>query len=157
MELVLWRHAEAENAASSDLARKLTPAGQQQADKMAHWFCAQINEDWAAWRVLASPANRAQQTATALGRPIRTVPTLAPEASVEAVLAASGWPEGLAEAAKIVIVGHQPTIGNVVAHLTDGRAGHVAVRTGAMWWFVTRERDGVVQTILKAVATPDTV
>jgi phosphohistidine phosphatase len=33
----------------------------------------------------------------------------------------------------------------------------VSVRKGAVWWFSTRERDGKVETTLKAVVNPDLV
>ena len=67
MEIVLWRHAEAEDEAATDLLRDLTPKGQRQAKKMAAWFEAQIDGKWAGWTIIVSPANRAQQTAAALG------------------------------------------------------------------------------------------
>jgi phosphohistidine phosphatase len=159
MELVLWRHAEAEDDAPSDLARNLTPKGHRQAQKMADWFAAQIDEAWDEWTIIASPANRAQQTASALGEPFTTVIAIAPDASVEALLAAAGWPMGQDSnpSSKVVLVGHQPTLGLLAARLIDGGTGYVSVKKGAMWWFETRERDGSVQTVLKAMVTPDTV
>ncbi|HEX7466215.1 MAG TPA: histidine phosphatase family protein, partial [Usitatibacter sp.] len=39
MELILWRHAEAEDAGGGgDLARSLTKRGRKQAAKMAEWL-----------------------------------------------------------------------------------------------------------------------
>ena len=37
MELILWRHAEAEDG-SPDAARKLTAKGEKQAQKLARWL-----------------------------------------------------------------------------------------------------------------------
>jgi len=157
MELVLWRHAEAEDEASSDMTRNLTARGLQQAHKMADWFSGQIGHKWSEWVVLASPANRTQQTAGALAQPFLTVRLIAPDAPAEAVMAAAGWPRGIAGRTKVLVVGHQPTLGMVAAHLIDGSAGYISVKKGAMWWFETRQRDGNQQTVLKAMVTPDTV
>ena len=157
MDLVLWRHAEAEDEASSDMARNLTARGRQQAHKMAEWFGGQIGHHWSDWVVLVSPANRAQQTAAALAQPFHTIEMIAPEAPAEAVIAASAWPCGIAGRSKVLVVGHQPTLGMVAAHLIDGSAGYISVKKGAMWWFETRERDGSRQTLLKTMVTPDTV
>ncbi len=40
MDLILWRHAEAENAEEGrdDLSRALTPKGERQALRMASWL-----------------------------------------------------------------------------------------------------------------------
>lgn len=157
MELVLWRHAEAEDEASSDMARNLTARGRQQAHKIAEWFGGQIDHNWSEWVVLVSPANRAQQTAAALGQPFHTIEMIAPDASAEAVMAAAAWPSGLAGRSKVLVVGHQPTLGMVAARLIDGGRGHVSVKKGAIWWFEMRERNCGQQTILKAMVTPDTV
>jgi phosphohistidine phosphatase len=159
MELVLWRHAEAEDDAPSDLQRNLTPKGQRQAQKMAAWFASQIDGAWDGWSIVVSPANRAQQTASALGRPFATAPSIAPDASVDALLSAAGWRGGAAgdTKAKVLLVGHQPTLGMLAAYLIDGSEGYLSVKKGAMWWFETRLRDGETQTVLKAMVTPDTV
>ena len=85
MDLILWRHAEAIEAQDSneDLDRALTPKGERQAQRMAAWLNRQLPSSA---RVLVSPARRAQQTAAALGRKLRTHPALAPDATVEALL-----------------------------------------------------------------------
>jgi phosphohistidine phosphatase len=62
MELILWRHAEAE-IGEPDLGRKLTPRGEKQARRVAEWLHAQLPDSA---RILVSPATRAQQTAKAL-------------------------------------------------------------------------------------------
>ena len=80
MDLILWRHAEAEPG-EPDLGRGLTAKGIQQAERMARWLDRHLP---ATTRILSSPADRAQQTALALKRKFRVVPELAPGASVAA-------------------------------------------------------------------------
>lgn len=104
MDLVLWRHCEAEPG-EPDLGRRLTPKGQKQAERLAAWLDARLPDTA---RILVSPAERAQQTAVALQRKFRTIPELAPGANVAAVLAAANWPESREP---VLIVGHQPTLG----------------------------------------------
>ena len=66
MDLILWRHAEAEEGGvgMDDLQRALTPRGEKQAVRMAAWLVRQLPEGL---RVLCSPARRTEQTAQALG------------------------------------------------------------------------------------------
>ena len=61
MELILWRHAEAE-IGEPDAGRVLTAKGHKQAWKMAEWFDANLPDRC---RILVSPATRAVQTAEA--------------------------------------------------------------------------------------------
>ena len=154
MQLILWRHAEAEANAESDMLRNLTPKGKKQAAHMSAWLHSQLQDEIVDWHVIASPANRAQQTANALGLPIATVDSIAPDAPPSAVIHAANWP---VNKRNIIIVGHQPTLGMVAARLINGIEGYVSVKKGAMWWFDVRERDGQSHTVLKAMATPDTV
>ncbi|MGA9911314.1 MAG: histidine phosphatase family protein, partial [Paraburkholderia sp.] len=55
MNLILWRHAEAEEFASGDLARALTTRGRKQAQNVAKWLRTRLPEDAV---ILASPAVR---------------------------------------------------------------------------------------------------
>ena len=80
MDLILWRHCEAEPG-EPDLGRRLTPKGHKQAERMAEWLERHLPDSS---RILVSPADRAQQTAQALPRRFRSVPELAPGASVSA-------------------------------------------------------------------------
>ena len=70
------------------------------------------------------------------------------------MLRAAGWPNG---AQNVMVVGHQPTLGQVAARVLEGRDGDFAVRKGAIWWFTLRERDGAREAVLKAVLDPDTL
>lgn len=148
MELILWRHAEAEDTAP-DLDRKLTGKGRKQAARMADWLTPRLPQDI---RILVSPAVRTRQTAQALGREYEQVPALAPGASVDDVLHAVEWPDA---AYPVLVVGHQPTLGQVAMELLTGQIGDLAVRKGGMWWFQSRERQGKLQVVLRAVASPD--
>ena len=119
MDLILWRHAEAEEGLP-DLARELTGRGRKQASRMADWLTPRLPPDV---RILASPAVRTRQTAQALGREVEIDESLAPGASAEAVLAAAGWPDAVHP---VLIVGHQPTLGRVAARLLAGVDGDPA-------------------------------
>jgi len=152
MELILWRHAEAE-IGEPDLGRKLTARGEKQAQRVAAWLHAQLPDSA---RILVSPATRAQQTAKALAaaghRKLRAVDDLAPGAEVQHVLAAADWPNAKTP---VVIVGHQPTLGQVASYLLAGELLDWSVKKAGVWWLSARERDGVQQTVLRAVISPD--
>ena len=59
MDLILWRHCEAEPGAP-DMGRRLTPKGLKQAARMAPFLERHLPDTC---RILVSPADRAQQTA----------------------------------------------------------------------------------------------
>jgi phosphohistidine phosphatase len=151
MDLILWRHAEAFDLSDGqdDADRALTPKGERQARRMADWLNRQLP---ASARVLVSPARRAQQTAAALDRKLRTVPDLAPEATVEALLHAARWPDAREP---VLLIGHQPTFGLAAAYLLSGQAQPWSVRKAGLWWLRGRERDGTLQVVLQAVVSPD--
>lgn len=152
MELILWRHAEAE-IGDPDLDRKLTPRGEKQARRAAEWLHAQLPDSA---RVLVSPATRAQQTAHALAgvghRKLKTVDDLAPGASVHDVLTAVDWPRSKVP---VVVVGHQPTLGHIASFLLAGEMQDWSVKKAGIWWLSAREREGTEHTVLRAVISPD--
>jgi phosphohistidine phosphatase len=154
MNLILWRHAEAEDVAASDLARQLTTRGRKQAQNVARWLRARLPDDAV---IIASPAARTIQTAEALTDQYRVVREIAPNASAEDVLAAAGWPDGIAST--VVVVGHQPTLGEVAARLlsngNDSRSW--AVKKSGVFWIKSRERNGEGEGVLLAAITPDLV
>ena len=124
MELILWRHADAEDGID-DLARRLTRKGEQQAAAMAKWLRARLPKDYT---LLASPAVRAQQTADALGAKIVTDIALAPGATVADIVQAAERYKGV-----VIIVGHQPDLGRAAAQLV-GAPGEWSVEKGAIVW-----------------------
>ena len=150
MNLILWRHAEAEDAAATDLARQLTPRGRKQAQAAAKWLRHRLDDSAV---ILASPAARTVQTVEALTDQYRTIDTLAPGASCADILAATGWPEGIAET--VVVVGHQPTLGHVVSQLIAGQQAEWTIKKGGIWWLAWRERHGDDQVVVRAVVSPD--
>ena len=150
MELILWRHAEAENT-YPDMDRILTAKGHQQAEKMAGWLKTRIP---ATTRILVSPAKRTQQTASALGLDFSTLEALAPGAQPRALLQATGWPD--AEGA-VLVVGHQPTLGMVAAYIMTGQALGWNVKKGAVWWVSNSMRGSAQQSLVRAVMAPDSL
>jgi phosphohistidine phosphatase len=153
MDLILWRHAEAVEVEADldDLARPLTARGERQAARMATWLNQHLP---ATTRVLASPARRSQQTVAALERKFRTVPALAPDSTVPALLDAVRWPDAKEP---VLVIGHQPTLGLAAAWLLAGVAQPWSVKKGAVWWLRQRERDGDGQVVLVTVRGPENV
>ncbi len=151
MDLILWRHAEARDAreGESDLERPLTSKGERQAQRMAEWLNQRLAQST---RILVSPALRTQQTARALARDFRTVPAVVSGASPEAVLEAARWP-GASE--PVLVVGHQPTLGQVAALLMCGEPQYWTLKKGAVWWLRRRDREGGAQVLLQAVQAAD--
>ena len=149
MDLILWRHAEAEEGAN-DLARELTPKGQKQAARVAEWLLHRLP---ARFLLVASPAARAQQTAQALGIPAKTAKEIAPGASVSAILKAAGWPD---YKGTVVLVGHQPDLGQAAAFLVAGSTGGgLSIKKGGLWWLSDRVREEATQVVVRAVVSPD--
>jgi phosphohistidine phosphatase len=154
MNLILWRHAEAEDS-EPDLGRRLTGRGRKQADKMAGWLKPRLPERYV---VLASPAQRTRQTADALCSDYRVDLRIAPDADVADCLAAIEWPEGPQDASgTVILVGHQPTLGRLASLLLSGQESDWSVRKGAVWWLSTRERDDRRQLVLRTVISPEQI
>lgn len=150
MDLLLWRHADAEDATpgGADSARRLTAKGMKHAARVAAWLDARLP---ASARVIASPAERARQTAAALSRPGEISERLAVGAKPTDVLEAAGWPHG---DGTVVVVGHQPTVGAAAALALTGKASSWRLRKGAVWWL--RSVDGGPPLVV-AVIAPDLV
>ena len=152
MNLILWRHAEAEDGLP-DLDRKLTPRGRKQAQAMARWLVDRLPERYL---VVSSPAKRARQTADALECVYRVDEALRPDVDVAHYLGACEWPTGPVEAGgTVVLVGHQPILGRVASLLLAGRELDWSVRKGAVWWLSARDREARQQTVLRTVFGPE--
>ena len=151
MDLLLWRHAEAHETqpGEDDLARALTSRGEKQAARMAGWLDRQLPDGA---RVLVSPARRTEQTALALGRKYKLREELGPGATVEQLLQTVHWPDGRGV---VVVVGHQPVLGQTIARLLSIHGSECSVRKGAVWWLRHRLRDGISHTTLVSVQSPD--
>jgi len=144
MDLLLWRHAEAEDG-EDDMKRRLTARGEKQARAMAGWIRHQQPKDL---RIIVSPAVRTQQTAEALNLPFETVRKIGPDACVSELIAASGWPTANGA---VLIVGHQPSLGRLASLLLAGHETEWSIKKGAVWWLSNRVRREENQTVLRAV------
>jgi phosphohistidine phosphatase len=156
MDLILWRHAEAEVAeeGGDDLSRPLTKKGERQASRMAAWLDRHLPEGT---RVLVSPSERTQQTVAPLGRKFKLRDELVPDTTLEDVLTLLKWhPEtGPQSKGPVLLVGHQPYLGQLIARLLGMDEQICSVRKGGVWWLRSRIRDGQLQTVLLTVAVPD--
>jgi len=146
VDLILWRHAEAVDG-TPDHARPLTAKGIKQAKKVAAFLDQHLPEER---RILVSPATRTQQTATALTSHFTLAPTIAPGAAAEDVLHVARWPHA---GGTVLIVGHQPTLGEVAARLLGCGRAALSIKKGALWWFSARE--STAEVTLRLVITPD--
>jgi phosphohistidine phosphatase len=147
MELILWRHADAEDG-EPDLLRELTPLGRKQAEHVAGWLNVRLPEDL---RILCSPATRAQQTVDTLERDYEVLEQVGPGADAQSVLRATQWPN---LHGAVMVVGHQPTLGRLAGRLLFGHLHDVNIPRGAIWWFEQRDPYDPYNLYLKAVLTP---
>ncbi len=146
MELILWRHAEAEDS-GSDLERRLTPNGETQAERMAAFLRTRLPRHT---RILVSPALRARQTARALTDGFEVEPRVGPGSDPKAALAAAAWPDG---EGSVMIVGHQPYLGQIAGQLLANGAVACSIGKGAVWWLARRDDE----TVLRLCLGPDLV
>ena len=151
MELILWRHAEAEEGDDTlpDQKRRLTERGEKQAKQVARWLHQHLPRKR---KVIVSPAERTQQTAHALDLPYEIEPRLVLGASATDVLKVAGWPD---KEGAVLIIGHQPTLGRVAALLLGGEEADWTIKKGGVWWFSNRIRNDETRAVLRAVLNPD--
>lgn len=145
MELILWRHAEAEDGVP-DMERRLTAKGEKQAAKMGTFLRTRLPQHT---RILVSPAVRTQQTAQALTKHFETEPAVGPGSDAKAVLKAAGWPD---HKGCVLVVGHQPYIGEVAALLMAEYDVSFSVKKGAVWWLDNRDGGNAA---LRLAISPD--
>ena len=152
MDILLWRHAEAvdlHEEQPDDMLRPLSPRGIKQAQRMAKWLDQHLPERT---RILCSPAIRCVSTVQSLQRKYKTCPELAPDGNAQTALALAQW---LHARTPVLIVGHQPMLGQMVAQLL-GLADHgLSVRKGSVWWLRNRIRLETQHNIVHCVQSPD--
>jgi phosphohistidine phosphatase len=148
MELILWRHAEAAGG-DPDSARPLTDRGRAQAKLIAQWLAPRLPPKL---RMIVSPARRAQETALALSRSFETNERLAPGTDPATLLRVAGWPDA---ERPVMLVGHQPTLGETAARLIDGRDASWRIGKGAIWWLRSKKRKGRGEAILLLALEPE--
>jgi phosphohistidine phosphatase len=154
MDLILWRHAQAQEQqgdadGNGDLIRPLTGRGEKQAQRMAQWLERQLPDGT---RILVSPAARTEQTAKALNRKYKIEAGIAPGASIDQLLTAAHWPHSKNA---VLLVGHQPQLGQTIAQLLGIAANECVVRRGAVWWLRTRAGEPARKTTVVTIQSPD--
>ena len=150
MDLILWRHAEAEYG-PPDLERQLTAKGHQQAEVMAAWLQTHLPAHYQVW---ASQAMRSQQTAGYLSSNFRIFSTLNPDIQAQSL---PRLLETLSDDAAVVIVGHQPWIGEFCSYLLNGQwliNDYWSVKKAGFWWFQLKAQPAGYSSKLKAALTP---
>ncbi len=153
MDLILWRHAEAHEAKDgcTDMDRDLTSRGQKQAARMAAWLDRHLPDSS---RILASPSSRTEQTVLALGRKYKLRSELGTDGSAAQVLELVQWP---LSKASVLVVGHQPVLGQIVAQLIGLKESECSIKKGAVWWLRTRLRNDQPETVIVTVQNPDSI
>jgi phosphohistidine phosphatase len=154
MDLILWRHAEAIDAElmSNDLERHLTSRGEKQAQRMAIWLDRMLPQGT---RILCSPAKRCEQTVLALGRKYKLREELSPSGHAQDVLELSQWPYSKNP---VLVVGHQPYLGETVAQLIKTQSPELSIKKGAVWWLRSKIKgEDFMHTSIQCVQGPDMI
>ena len=161
--LILWRHAdaEAESVTGKDADRALSKSGHKDADSMAKWLHKNLPDNT---EILCSPARRCLETLAALQPmdqlntqqeeakyPVQIVDFLSVDSTAQLIIkkVANG------DTSKtLLLIGHQPNLGRVVAKVLGMNEDACVVKKGAIWWLRQRLMVGQVQTYLYAVRNP---
>jgi phosphohistidine phosphatase len=161
--LILWRHAEAEVESDSgiDSDRKLTKNGRKDAKKMAEWLNQNLPKNT---EILSSPAKRCLETVAELQhsnqskikREVKIADFLRVDSSVDEIAKQVSNDD---TSQTILIVGHQPNLGLLLAKLLGMKEGALIVKKGAVWWlrqrYLPNFDGGVTQTYLYTVQHPN--
>ncbi len=148
MDLILWRHADAQDG-EQDMLRPLTGKGRKQAERMAAWLHTHLPKDT---RILVSPARRCLETADALKLKYQVDANLAPGADAALLLAAAGWPEA---SGAVLVIGHQPTLGEAASLLLFDEARGLSIRKGGVLWLTNRVRGDMPRSVIKAAMSAE--
>ena len=154
MQIILWRHGEAE-AADIDFDRSFTAKGKQQAQKTAHFINRYFPKQREIW---VSPLKRSKETASYLDSKERILEQnfLIPSSPAPIIKAHLYRQKS---DTNLIIVGHQPWLGELIFSLVlrgieknQNKFFELGpFKKGALWWLVL-DKDG---THIKAVLTPD--
>lgn len=131
MKLYVLRHGQAESRASSDFERRLTDRGRADACAMALRFNSDLCTLGEIW---VSPLVRAQQTANAVVGELSVSPayttteTLVPEADLNRLYQELNN----SRASILLLVSHQPLVGELVNDLCGVEPGFYAMGTASM-------------------------
>ena len=161
--LILWRHADAEvdSVTGKDADRALSKSGLKDADRMAKWIHQHLPENT---EILCSPARRCLETLAALQQldgadtqhegkkySVQIVDFLSVDSTAQTIL------KNVANdniSKTLLLIGHQPNLGRVIAKLLGMNEGACVVKKGALWWLRQRLMVGQSQTYLYAVRNP---
>ena len=133
MQVLIIRHADAENEAKTDELRPLSAKGKTDMRENAQGLkkiMPQID------RIAHSPLVRAQQTAEIIAQvysatPLEILPPLAPGHSMTAIL--TYLQQQSPTASVIALVGHEPTLGQLASWLLTEQVGHwMPLKKGAV-------------------------
>lgn len=145
MEIILWRHAEADDNYVDDLNRALTQKGREQAEITAEWLANRLPDNYL---LLSSQAKRAKQTAAYLSEPLVDA-IFNPGNS--AVKVKNQLNQLIKEYNRpLVLVGHQPFLGQVASLYKRGDSMSQPVKKSGIYWL--KERSGVWY--YKAILSP---
>ncbi|MDP8567992.1 SixA phosphatase family protein [Methylophilus aquaticus] len=146
--LILWRHAEAEvlQHGQRDMDRVLTAKGHKQAKQMAGWLKRYLPKST---YVLVSPAQRTLETAAYWGDDWQEEPRIAPERPIQPIM------QLMAQSPyqNLMLVGHQPWIGELAADCLGIEEGQLSIKKGAVWWLRLPKSGGAYK--LYSVQAPD--
>ena len=156
--LIFWRHADAEpeSETGKDTDRVLSKAGRKDASVMAKWLHKNLPDNTL---ILCSPAKRCLETLSALQQlsednltlQLKIVQFLSIDSTAELILQQVANDD---INQTILIIGHQPNLGLVIAKLLGIRESSCVVKKGAVWWLRQRSMFGQAQTYLYAVRNP---
>lgn len=136
VELLLLRHGIAEPRCGelADADRALTERGRQRTRAVAQ---ALVRLGLAGSQLVSSPLRRARETA-AIACEVGLLAPGCPEFSIDAELAPGGEPSDLVAAfrqaqlpgalQRLVLVGHEPDLGNLAAQLIGAQPGAIALK-----------------------------
>ena len=154
-DLILWRHAEAEDVSASgkDADRALTRRGRKDAEKMAKWLDKHLP---AGTVVLCSPARRCQETVTALSALNHAQIKIEDCLSVESnEVRISKTLTNYDSAKALLLVGHQPNLGLLIVKLLGMHQSAGVVKKGAVWWLRQRLVGDDLKYYIYTVRQPD--
>lgn len=153
--IIFWRHAEAEENSLSgrDTDRVLTERGRKDAKKMAKWLYAHLPEHT---RVLCSPAQRCLETVTALKKLSSIEVEVADFLSIDSTVAKMSKQLIDDDITKtLLVIGHQPSLGWMIANMLGMSDGAAVVKKGSVWWVKQRQLGGALQSYLFTAQHPD--
>lgn len=144
--LLFWRHAEAKEGIP-DLERPLTPRGIAQASHAADWLRRHAP---GRLQVISSPAQRARQTAATFSNHFLICNEIGPDQSLcnQLDLIERHLREN---SDSLLIVGHQPALGQVISKIVCGMSQPWSVRKNAIWWLTLRQRNGLQHALIRHV------